>query len=100
MAKTSSRDSPMKELRSALEDRGYALRLTTKRKGETVTARLELQNLEEDKSLMKLVASGRIEDLDLTVGFDLHEEKLWNFVMRLLGLWETAKDSVGLDTSE
>ncbi|MFQ5552532.1 MAG: hypothetical protein ACE5EW_02265 [Thermoplasmata archaeon] len=102
MAKTGARDSPMKEVQDALENRGYALHLTSERKGETITAKLELQSLEEEKSLMKLVASGRIEDIDLLVGFDLEEEDLWNFVMRLMGLWEAMKESTGveLDASE
>lgn len=87
----------MKELRSALNDRGYALRLSTERKGETVTAKLELQKLEEEKSLMKLVASGRLEDFDLTLGFDAEEEDLWSFLMRALGLWETVKGALPLE---
>jgi hypothetical protein len=102
MAKTGARDSPMKEVQGALEDRGYALHITSERKGETITAKLELRNLEEEKSLVKLVASGRIEDIDLTLGFDVEEEELWNFVMRLMGLWEATQGSGGLDldTSE
>ncbi|MFQ5987196.1 MAG: hypothetical protein ACE5KQ_07550 [Thermoplasmata archaeon] len=102
MPKTGARDSPMKEVQDALENRGYALHLTSERKGEMITAKLELQSLEEEKSLMKLVASGRIEDIDLLVGFDMEEEDLWNFVMRLMGLWEGMKGSMGLelDTSE
>ena len=97
MAETEARDSPMKEVRSALKDRGYALHLTSKRKGETITAKVELESLEEEKSLMKLVASGRIEDIDLLIGFDLEEEDLWNFVMRLMSLWEAMKGSVGVE---
>jgi hypothetical protein len=97
MARTGGRDSPRKEVRDALENHGYALHLTSKRKGETVTAKLELESLEEEKSLMKLVASGRIEDIDLLVGFDLEEEDLWNLVMRLMSLWEAIKGSTDLE---
>ncbi|MCJ2555400.1 MAG: hypothetical protein LN410_04295 [Candidatus Thermoplasmatota archaeon] len=102
MAKTDARDSPRKEVRNALEDRGYALHLTSKRTGETITAKVELESLEEKKSLMKIVASGRIEDIDLLIGFDLEEESLWNLVMRLMSLWESMKGSVGveLDSTE
>lgn len=102
MAKTDARDSSMKEVQGALEDRGYALHFTTERKGETITANLELRNLEEEKSLARLVASGRIEDIDLTLGFDVEEEELWNFVMRLMGLWEATQGSgdLDLDTTE
>ncbi|MFQ5919099.1 MAG: hypothetical protein ACE5I4_03510 [Thermoplasmata archaeon] len=97
MAKTSGRDSPRKEVQDALEDHGYALHLTSKRKGETITAKLELESLEEEKSIMKLVASGRIEDIDLLIGFDLEEEDLWNLVMRLMSLWEVIKGSTDLE---
>ena len=97
MAKTSERDSPKKEVQDALENHGYALHLTSKREGETITAKLELENLEEEKSLMKLVASGRIEDIDLLVGFDFEEEDLWNLVMRLMSLWEAMKGSTDFE---
>lgn len=102
MAKTDARDSPRKEVRNALEDRGYALHLTSKRTGETITVKVELESLEEGKSLMKLVASGRIEDIDLLIGFDLEEEDLWNFMMRLMSLGDAMKGSVGVerDTTE
>ena len=87
----------MNEVRTALEDRGYTLHFTSQRKGETITAKVELESLEDKKSLMKLVASGHIEDIDLLVGFDLEEEDLWNFVIRLMSLWETMKGSMGLE---
>ncbi len=97
MAKTDGRASPVKEVRRALEDMGYTLHLTSQRKGETITATVELESLEEKKSLMKLVASGHIADIDLLVGFDLEEEDLWNFLMRLMSLWEAMKGSMGVE---
>ncbi len=97
MAKTNARNSPMTEVRSALGDRGYTVHFTTQRKGETITAKVELESLEDKKSLMKLVASGHIEDIDLLVGFDLEEEDLWNFVIRLMSLWEAMKGSMGVE---
>ena len=97
MTKTEARDSPVEEVRSALEDRGYTLHFTSQRKGETITAKVELESLVDKKSLMKLVASGHIEDIDLLVGFDLEEEDLWNFVMRLMSLWEAMKGSMGVE---
>lgn len=100
MAKKGPRDSPRDEVRRALEKRGYALHLTSKREGETITAKLELESLEDEKSLMKLVASGRIEDIDVLVGFDMEEEDLWNFVMRLTSLWEAMKGSVGFELAD
>lgn len=84
--------------RKALGDRGYALHLTTEREGETLLATVELEDVESQRPLLRLVAAGCWEGLDLTLGLDLGEEEVEDLLRRLRTLWDSFR--VRVVTSE
>ncbi|NIN65977.1 MAG: hypothetical protein GTO63_15055, partial [Anaerolineae bacterium] len=72
------------ELRAALKGRGFALHLSTERKGDNLTAKLEVLDVKDERPLLKVVGCGRMEDIDLSLGFDVSEDALWDMVLRVL----------------
>jgi hypothetical protein len=94
MSKRDGQASTISALKDALSNRGYALRLSTESKGDTLTATLSLLDMKSDRSLFKLVASGRMADVDLTVGLDLPEDALWDSLQKLVDLLDSLKDLV------
>ncbi len=92
MTKNTPKKSPTSTVREALAGQGYALHLSTEREGDTLIAKLELLNLKEDRSLLKVVGSGRLVDIDLTLGLRASEEGLWDLVLRLLDFLSMSKE--------
>jgi hypothetical protein len=86
MSKQASKGSTLEALRDVLSNRGYALHLSTKRNGDTLTATLSVVDLKNERSLLKLVASARMEDIDVTFGLNLAEESLWEGMRSLVDL--------------
>ncbi|MFQ5837627.1 MAG: hypothetical protein ACE5HJ_02450 [Thermoplasmata archaeon] len=94
MAKKSNESSPMAELRKLLSNQGYALHLATERKGDVLTARVEIVDVKAERTFLKLIASGRLEDVDFTVGLDVAEEPFWDVVLKLVNLLDSVKNLV------
>ncbi|MEE9237868.1 MAG: hypothetical protein V3U52_08800 [Thermoplasmata archaeon] len=91
MTKESAKKTPASELREVLQGQGYALNISTERKGDVLTAKLELLDVKEDRSLLRLVASGRLEDINLALGFQASEEAVWELILRFLNLLGTGR---------
>lgn len=100
MPKKEQEKGALSELRKVLRSRGYALHLSTNRSGDALTAKLEVVSLEDERSLVTLAASTKVDDLDLVLGLDLHEAGLWQAVMKLLDLVEAATRLVVVQPSE
>ena len=60
-------------VRRQMDGRGYLLRLTTAREGERLVGRLHIVDAKTDRTLAKIVAAAKVEDLDVVVGVDAEE---------------------------
>ena len=56
-----------------MDGRGYLLRLTTAREGERLVGRLHVVDASTDRTVARIVAAAKVEDLDVVVGIDAEE---------------------------
>jgi len=66
--------SEMKEIvKRQLEGRGYIVRLSTSREGDTTVGRIEVADAKTDKAVARVVSAAKIDNLELVFGVDATE---------------------------
>lgn len=73
-----------------LDRRGFVVRLSTRREGDHLVGRLQVSSAATDETVARFVTVGRVDDLELVVGFDASE----GILKELLGRATLAADLV------
>ena len=60
-------------VRRQMEGRGYLVRLTTAREGERLVGRIHIVEAKTERTVAKIVAAAKVEDLDVVLGVDAEE---------------------------
>jgi hypothetical protein len=83
-----------------LEGHGLTVHLSTSRDGANLIARIAVRDTATDKSIAKLVAVARVEDLDLVIGLDTSENVARDVLAQLLAAAHALRDLVPAVTIE
>lgn len=81
------RISEMQEIaKRELESRGYIVRLSTARDGDSMIGRIQVADAETNRTVARFVGIGKIDDLELVFGIDATEGIGRDFLSQLMSL--------------
>ena len=81
---------PLDSVRSQMAKRGYVIRITTAREGPNVVGRIHVTQAATDATVAKIVASAKLDNVDLVIGIESEE----GFVRDLLAQALSAADAL------
>ena len=81
--------SEMREVvRRHLDNKGYVVRVTTHREGDNLIGRLHVTDAGSDETVAKLVAVGKVDNIEVVFGIDASEGILREFISQALNVAE------------
>lgn len=79
--------SEMREIvKRQLAGRGYIIRLSTARDGDTTIGRVQVSDAATDKAVATFVSAGKLDNIELVFGVDATEGLAREFLSQTMGL--------------
>lgn len=90
MAKDNKSD--LREIaKRVLQGRGYILRLSTAREGDSMIGKVQVTDAATDRAVATFVTVGKIDNLEIVVGLDATEGIAREFLSQAMGLADLFK---------
>jgi hypothetical protein len=81
-------------VREQMARRGYLVHITTARDGANVVGRIRVTQASTDATVAKLVASAKIDNLDLVIGIDAEEGLIRDLLAQALNAADALREAI------
>jgi hypothetical protein len=81
-------------VRQQMAKRGYLVRITTAREGPNVVGRIHVTQAATDATIARVVASAKVDNLDLVIGIDAEESFIRDLLAQALNAADAIREAI------